>query len=793
MNEHACEGAGGPGAGTRGGYGASLPGVKGAGSLSRVGLGATRLGGVLALLVGLTGALAAPAASQSSRTPAFAGDAAATPGSAWSIQPTPDQTVPNGALLSSSCTSPRACTAVGHHTDGTGVIAPLAESWDGTSWRTQATPVPAGAIQAQLLGVSCPAARTCTAVGFSINSAGNDVPLAERWNGTSWKIQPVPNPAGATGTQLSGVSCSAANACTAVGTAPNATLAERWNGTSWRIQATPNPPGAFFAQLSSVSCPTASTCTAVGHYSNTAGAAFTLAERWNGTSWRIQATPNPAGTLGTALNGVSCSSASACTAVGGYAANGSSTSLTLAERWNGMSWRIQATPNPAGSLGTGLNGVSCSSASACTAVGSSITASPQQDAPLAERWDGTSWRIQTPPNPGNSVLAGLSCPSQSSCTAAGYDNSASGVLTVAEAWDGSSWRIQATPNPAGTFGSALEDVSCSSAGACTAVGFYNDGRGTALTLAERWNGTSWTIQATPNPAGSSASVLSGVSCSSATACTAVGFYTDSTGTTRTLAERWDGTSWTIQATPRPSTAFAELSGVSCSAASACTAVGTFSGSTGLVTLAERWDGTSWTIQATPNPAGSATSRLFGVSCGAAGACTAVGYSNGSSGALVTLAEAWDGTSWTIQPTPNPTGSATSRLFGVSCSAPGACTAVGFYRDSSGAVVTLAERWDGTSWTIQPTPNPTGSSESTLAGVSCSAASACTTVGSSLTNSATLAEAWDGTTWTIQATPNPSTTFAQLNGVSCSAPSACTAVGGYAKRGAAGLTLAEATS
>ena len=104
MNEHACEGAGGPGAGTRGGYGASLPGVKGAGSLSRVGLGATRLGGVLALLVGLTGALAAPAASQSSRTPAFAGDAAATPGSAWSIQPTPDQTVPNGALLSSSCT-----------------------------------------------------------------------------------------------------------------------------------------------------------------------------------------------------------------------------------------------------------------------------------------------------------------------------------------------------------------------------------------------------------------------------------------------------------------------------------------------------------------------------------------------------------------------------------------------------------------------------------------------------------------------------------------------------------------
>src|SRR5262252_1954416 len=109
VNEHASEGAGGAGAGTCGRYGASLPGLKGAGSPSRVGLGAAQLCGVLALLVGLTGALSAPAAGQSSRTPTLAGDAAATPGSAWSIRPTPDQTVPNGALLSSSCTSATAC------------------------------------------------------------------------------------------------------------------------------------------------------------------------------------------------------------------------------------------------------------------------------------------------------------------------------------------------------------------------------------------------------------------------------------------------------------------------------------------------------------------------------------------------------------------------------------------------------------------------------------------------------------------------------------------------------------
>lgn len=129
-----------------------------------------------------------------------------------------------------------------------------------------------------------------------------------------------------------------------------------------------------------------------------------------------------------------------------------------------------------------LNGVSCSAARACTAAGVSITASPQQDTPLAERWNGTSWRIQATPNPGNSVLAGLSCPSQSACTAAGYANAASGVLTVAEAWDGTTWTVQATPNPA-TF-AQLNGVSCSAPSACTAVGGYANRGAVGLTLAE---------------------------------------------------------------------------------------------------------------------------------------------------------------------------------------------------------------------------------------------------------------------------------------------------------------------
>src|SRR5438128_1052733 len=82
----------------------------------------------------------------------------------------------------------------------------------------------------------------------------------------------------------------------------------------WRLQPTTNPSVAKVSQLSGVSCPSLGVCTAVGFFEhNVNGENFTLAEHWNGSSWAIQPTPNPAGTQGTVLVGVSCASTSACT------------------------------------------------------------------------------------------------------------------------------------------------------------------------------------------------------------------------------------------------------------------------------------------------------------------------------------------------------------------------------------------------------------------------------------------------------------------------------------------------
>jgi hypothetical protein len=59
-----------------------------------------------------------------------------------------------------------------------------------------------------------------------------------------------------------------------------------------------------------------------------------------------------------------------------------------------------------------------------------------------------------------------------------------------------------------------------------------------MTLAEQWNGTSWSMLATPNPPGSIASYLSGVSCPTSQTCTAVGYYENTSNTDATLAERF---------------------------------------------------------------------------------------------------------------------------------------------------------------------------------------------------------------------------------------------------------------
>jgi hypothetical protein len=351
--------------------------------------------------------------------------------------------------------------------------------------------------------------------------------------------------------------------------------------STWALQSAAKPAGSIESYLFRDSCPSSTNCMSVGEYENSEGVYVTLAEQWNGTEWKVLTTPNPAGAEESYLQGVSCTSSEACTATGGYY-DSEGKLFSLAERWNGTEWKIQTTPSPAGALSSVLHVVSCKSSTECTAVGRYETSGDVFET-LAERWNGTEWKVQTTPNPAGaieSLFKGVSCASSTSCIADGYYEDSEGVtLTLAESWNGTEWKIQTTPNPAGAKDSYLSGVSCTSSTACEANGWYIDSEDVEVTLAESWNGTEWKVQATPNPVEAEASILDNISCFSSTDCFASGLSKNSAGTYVSLAEHWNGTEWKLQTTPNPAGALAtELEGVSCSGAATCTATGLYENS-----------------------------------------------------------------------------------------------------------------------------------------------------------------------------------------------------------------------
>ena len=350
--------------------------------------------------------------------------------------------------------------------------------------------------------------------------------------------------------------------------------------SGWSFQRSANPTRD--TGLAAVSCVSVSVCTAVGGtYGPDSTPLRAVVERYNGRSWTVQPAPSPSRGV---LVAVSCVSTSACIAVGAVWTH-PFRSRTLAERWNGRRWKVVSTPGPPGGS---LTDVSCASPKVCIAVGDASTSSdPLLTRSLAERWNGRRWKVE--PTRTDDILDSVSCISANDCIAVGYHRG--GAHTLAERWNGRRWKLQSTPNPPTVSAykspayAALNAVSCSSASACMAVGGYSPAQYSADPLAERWNGRKWTITSTPDATGRGAP--SGVSCATTNACTAVGML-DNRGE-RDGAERWNGSTWTIQSTP--STYDGTLADVSCPTNSRCIAVGgnQTKNPAVITTLAERWN------------------------------------------------------------------------------------------------------------------------------------------------------------------------------------------------------------
>ena len=261
------------------------------------------------------------------------------------------------------------------------------------------------------------------------------------------------------------------------------------------------------------------------------------------------------------------------------------------------------------------------------------------------------WSVYPSPNPGpNDVLNGLISTASNDFWAVGDSYTTSPTTdsqTLIERWNNfnKGWYIVPSPNP-GSYNTLNALAQVSSSGDIWAVGSSSLG-----SLIEEWDGTAWNVIPSPNPVGTSIT-LNAVSSLTANQAWAVGSYVDSSGQTQTLIEKWNGTVWKIIPSPDVSGASSNvLNGLSTTnGAKYLWAVGSYS-MTGQDsnTLVEHWDGTSWTIVPSPNVGNSA---LYAVSEINTSNSWALGYSTNKQGVMQTLAEQWNGTSWNVAPSPN---------------------------------------------------------------------------------------------------------------------------------------------
>ena len=367
---------------------------------------------------------------------------------------------PRVELHSVSCWSRRGCMALGLlwpryvNLDQTGPYRPISYLRTGRSWSAERMPTRSvGSLQ-----VSCPSSSACFAAGND-NEANRGLPLLERWNGRRWSIQPTPPSArGADGYSVlfSDISCTSANACTVVGIKGYMPLVERWNGRTWSQQQTaPHTRGWF----TNVSCTSATACVAVGF----AGAGFSaLAERWNGSSWSRVRIPSKGYFAGLYAAGgfddLSCMSATACVAVGGWTADCPSSDLRVAHHrgpakctsgrlmwlWNGSHWTFSAAPG-----GVAFQWLSCVSARWCVASSGELNAGVQH-------WNGVRWAPQLSPSLGTPNDG--SCTATTSCVVVGAGELVCRPTQICQdiegapqplvwIWNGNHWTDRSPPDP----------------------------------------------------------------------------------------------------------------------------------------------------------------------------------------------------------------------------------------------------------------------------------------------------------------------------------------------------------
>ncbi len=360
--------------------------------------------------------------------------------------------------------------------------------------------------------------------------------------------------------------------------------------------------------------------------------------------------------------------------------------------------------------------------------------------------------------------------------AAATSTPAEGSSRRAAGCDGT-WHVQAAPE--GHHFQELVAATAISGSQAWAVGAYaGPGRDTLHPLVDTWNGTGWVeAPVEDRPSG----ILYGVDAVSPSDAWAVGRYIQGT-IGLTLAEHWDGSTWTVIHTPSPrKSPSSSLDAVAAISTGDVWAVGTHSVTNGDKALVVHWNGVKWRRVKVPNPPGDDTVRFTAVTAVSSTDVWAIGWRERQSDRIVhTLAEHWDGTAWTIVPTPNASINS-NEPTGASAVAPDDVWMAGTYlSDSGNSYYPLAEHWDGSAWTIVPTAEP--DLYRAFGGIAATSSALAWAVGGQPgvggPTQDTLVERWDSSTWATVASENPGSAHSSFSAVTAASANRAWAVGTY---------------
>ena len=335
------------------------------------------------------------------------------------------------------------------------------------------------------------------------------------------------------------------------------------------------------------------------------------------------------------------------------------------------------------------------------------------------------------------------------------------------------WSVVATPN-ATTAQNLFIGVDALSPAEVWAVGRadHSPQQPFVRPLAARWNGSAWTTVSTPTLGGQ----LSDVDGTATGNVWAVGAREVSLGggthTFGPLTERWNGTAWAVVPSPTPANASSTtLSGVKTFSTTNAWAVGSYttSAATTSRTLIQRWNGTGWSIVPSPNP-DPAQNLLTAIDGASANDIWAVGNvgNDGYGGTTAGLVAHWDGISWSQINVPGTVSDATFNVPTlhdvIALSANDVWIAGSAFSWAHFKIVPIALHWDGQTWhrTAMPAAPNDGQGFQSITALSPTQVYA---FGS-------IVARWTGTGWTAE----PATVPGRLTAATAIGPSTVWAVG-----------------